>query len=262
VEKKSFWNGKETELVDRDGKVVKKVGKDLTPLDAFLEEAIAEKVKENSGLYWNRENSRLRLGVEKELEGYGDSPEKAVEGIKGVYGRVKEEMRTEFIKNQLKKEPKTREQLLEIADSFREKGLALGEFVQSAIRQDGELAGLTGEWEKDSSSVFKYLGNWVDAVVPGQNNRELLERMSFLVERKGSNYAKKAKSNKELVEWLIDFVFGIEEIKAEEEKRKKIIASQQRQRQNPVPARAIASQPKPRQPIRKARLAVKRPITR
>ncbi len=212
-------------------------------LDAFLEKELPAKAKNKYEKDWQRANDELRQKSELELKKCGDSPEDAIGGIEAVYGRVKEKLVRDFIKEQVKKEPKTRDQLLAIAEKFKGKGLRVSDFFDEAVNQKGKLEGITGRWENDKQSVTEFLSDYGIKLPDGATLADRADNRRA--------YEKKAKTKRGLLEWLLDFIFNADKEKEAGKNKKKL------------PSRRPTGTARPRlnEPVRRARPSPNKPAT-
>ncbi len=210
IEKKGFFK-KRFEIRDKDGNIIHKVEKEKD-LNKFLEGRLREKLAEDFGKEWEIKNQAreggIRKLIEKEVKDLASSPENAKGGIEAVYGRVKERLITEFVEKDLKKKEKTKEEFKAIEEEFKGQGKNPTEFIDNVIHRKGELAELTGKWEKDEDNFTKFLENWGISADP-----------DFLKEKRIANgYEKAVTKERGFLEWLLDFIFGYISYEAEKSK--------------------------------------------
>lgn len=202
-EKGMLW-WKRTEVFDQQGERLGKFKK-KQELDEFLKGKLEEKVKEVLSQEWEEKSktreAEIKRLIEKEIIPLAQSPEKAVEGVEGVYKRVRERLITEFVEKDLKKQEKTRQELERIEKVFSGEERKAGEFIDNVLHRKGVLENLQGDWEKDQEVLSEFLFNWGIEV-----SSKRLDQYQKIMAQKGKNYERAIRKKRGFLEWFLEMI--------------------------------------------------------
>jgi len=174
-----------------------------------------EKIYKEKGEEYEK---KIRTSVEAKISDLAASPERAIEGLSGVYARRKEELVTEHIREGLKRQ-KTPEELKAIEREFGARGRDLREFIDDAVYLKNEhLQGLGGKWEDDKDEIGKYLSEWGVSLTPSE-----LEAARKAIESRTRRGYEKVVNNKPrgFFQWLLDLIIEVSKPASEKKKEKK-----------------------------------------
>lgn len=180
----------EKEKISR--KEFQKLQKDL--LEEF-NKTIEEKAIEELNKQWDKEYQKLlKEEIEKRIKELATSPEKAEEGIKGMFQELKETLIAEWFEKNLKTKSKTKEKVENIEKIFERKGKDLIEFLKDAHKLQEKL---TGNLDDDVDDLIDFLSEY-EIEIP---KYELMKQFG--------TYKKVVKKERGFIEWLFDLIFKI-----------------------------------------------------
>lgn len=144
-------------------KIEVKEGEEIKDFGEFLEEQKEEfekDLKEELGEMWNSKyREDISKKTEEKIKDLAKSPERAKEGIEGVYRKVKDRLILEYTEKTVSEE-KSGEEIKKITETFGEKGKNTTDFIKDVILHEGELKNLEGDWSEDTESIAEFLGSY------------------------------------------------------------------------------------------------------
>jgi len=162
---------------------------------------------------WDESDERLSRGARLELKRWENAANDAAGGVEAAYDRVRERLITEHIRETMKKDPKSKEQLAAIKQEFQGEGLNAGEFIESVVTRKGGLADLSGRWESDQAAVKEFAESW-GVPVGGREWEEFAKKQKGVYERR-------VKTRRGFIDWMIDMVLSTSDTKKDNTKSKK-----------------------------------------
>lgn len=143
----------------------------------------------------------VNLAIEEKINSIGKSPEKAVAGIEGVYGKVKERLITEFTEKGLKKEEKNKKALEGIKEKFKGQGKNQTELIDKIVHRKERLGGLTDKWdEKDEGIISDFLAG--EGISVSSENLTTFKKLADEI----NPYEKAVGQQKGFVDWLLNVI--------------------------------------------------------
>ncbi len=122
------------------------------------ERQIEKESKEELLKEWQKEIEKAtRENMEKRITEAATAPEKASEGVRGVYQRMKEKLILEFTQQDLERSEKTKGQLEAIKKEFGGKGVDPTEIIRAALFRKGPVEKCSGDLKKDVPQLADFL---------------------------------------------------------------------------------------------------------
>lgn len=209
IKMKSFRMGSKFYLAGGgDGVSEKEFNQFIKKYKENFEKEVAKKSSEKINQEWT-ESKELFLGLREKISKLAKNPEKAEGGIVKAFTELKEKTIKEGIKNSLKKEEKTKEELEKITKEFSGGKEEASQFLEAVISRKGleELTG--GEFDENIDTIGEFLGGFgistefLDNLVAEEKSDKWSKQQMEKI-RKG--YKANAKNKKGLVSWMVEMV--------------------------------------------------------